>query len=60
MKYPESMKKPDLAEYKITMMQRFNLSQDKIDEEMRSFISNYPSDLRSGKYKHSLENGAKK
>ena len=59
-KYPESMKKPDLAEYKITMMQRFNLSQDKIDEEMRSFISNYPSDLRSGKYKHSLENGGKK
>ena len=59
-KYPESMRKPDLAEYKIKMMQRLNLSQDKIDEEMNSFISNYPSDLRSGKYKHSLENGGKK
>lgn len=59
-KYPESMKKSDLAEYKIIMMQRFNVSNDKIDEEMRSFISNYPSDLRSGKYKHSLENGGKK
>ena len=54
------MRKADLAEFKIKNMQRFNISQDKIDEEMSSFISNYPSDLRSGKYKHSLENGGKK
>ena len=59
-KYPENLKKADLVEYKIKLMQRSNFSQDKIDEEMRSFIANYPSDLRSGKYKHSLENGGKK
>ena len=54
------MKNPDLVEYKINLMQHLNISQDKIDEEMRSFIANFPSDLRSGKYKHSLENGGKK
>lgn len=58
--YPDSLKKPDLAEYKIRIMQKVNKSQDLIDEEMRSFISNYPNDLRSGKYKLCLENGAKK
>ena len=60
MKYPDNMKNPDLVEYKINLMQHLNISQDKIDEEMRSFIANFPSDLRSGKYKHSLENGGKK
>ena len=59
-KYPDNLRKADLVEYKIKLMQRLNISQDKIDEEMRSFIANFPSDLRSGKYKHSLENGVKK
>ena len=58
--YPDNLKNPDIIEHKILLMQRLNKSQDVIDEEMRSFIHNFPSDLRSEKYKQSLENGGKK
>lgn len=59
-KYPDNIKNADIADFKIKLMQRLNQSQDRIDEEMRNYIVNFPSDLRSGKYKHSLENGGKK
>ena len=59
-KYPDNLKNPDIIEHKINLMQRLNKSQDVIDEEMRTFINNFPSDLRSEKYKQSLENGGKK
>ncbi len=60
LKYPDSLRKADLEEYKIKLMQRLDKSQNSIEEEMKSFIANYPNDLRSGKYKLCLENGVKK
>ncbi|MBP5467970.1 MAG: hypothetical protein J6Z11_01845 [Candidatus Riflebacteria bacterium] len=59
-KYPDNLKNSDIIDHKIKLMQRLNKSQDIIDEEMKSFINNFPSDLRSEKYKQSLENGGKK
>ena len=57
--HKDCYKNPDLRELKIKLMQRGNASKDKTNEEMRSFISQFPNDLRSGKYKQSLENGGK-
>ena len=56
-RYPECLKNSDIAGHKIKLMQQFNKSQDNIDEEMRTFIHNFPNDLRSAKYKQCLENG---
>lgn len=58
--HKDCYKNPDLCELKIKLMQRGNQSKDKTDEAMRNFISQFPNDLRSGKYKQSLENGGKK
>ena len=59
-KNPDNLRNPDIADYKIKIMQRLNKQQDLIDEEMQTFINSFPSDLRSGTYKQSLENGDKK
>jgi hypothetical protein len=59
-KYPDNLKNADIGDFKIKLMQRLNKSKDEIDEEMRTYIINFPSDLRSEKYKKSLENGVKK
>ncbi len=58
--HKDCYKNPDLCELRIKLMQRGNKSKDKTDEAMRSFMSQFPNDLRSGKYKQSLENGGKK
>lgn len=60
-KNPDCFKTPDIWALKIKLMQRLNKSQDVIDEEMRGFMNVFPSDLRSGKYKLTLDNsGGKK